>query len=481
MALSQSQFAERLGVSASIIKKLEEGTRPGSDDVKARIYAETGRIFFNKGEPGYHPNEHFTYTKADHDAWLKEVQFDQQTAQAASRIILKQWPIVSLGELLRLERRPVKVEPEKLYQEIGIYCFGRGIFHKAPRTGFEVGDKDLFLMKQGDFILQVTFAWEGAIAIVSAAEDGMYGSTRYPTFRVDESRCVPQFLLNYFKTDEGLQQLVKICPGSAGRNRVLSIRRIPEVLVPLPPLPEQRRVVVQIEKLSAQISEAQNLRREAAEEAKVLGHHVATDIFPEPGDGIVSDWIKFQTGYAFKSEWFSESGIRLARNANVGHGKLDWSETVRLPESRRAEFPRFELQEGDILITLDRPIISTGVKVARVRKEDLPSLLLQRVARAQFQGDDVLPEYFFRWLRSPHFTGAIDPGRSNGVPHISHKDIEKIPFAAPPLAEQRRIVAELDALQAEVDALKRLQAETVAELDALLPAILDRAFNGQLA
>lgn len=343
----------------------------------------------------------------------------------------KAWPTVSLGELLRLERRRVQVEPEKLYQEIGIYCFGRGIFHKAPRTGFEVGEKDLFLMKQGDFILQVTFAWEGAIAIVSAAEDGMYGSTRYPTFRVDESRCVPQFLLNYFKTEQGRQQLVKICPGSAGRNRVLSIKRIPEVLVPLPPLAEQRRVVARVEELATHLHEARTLRHQAAEEAVALDRHVARDLFPEPSDGTVGNWIRFQTGYAFKSEWFSESGIRLARNANVGHGALNWSETVRLPESRRAEFPRFELEAGDILITLDRPIISTGVKVARVRKEDLPCLLLQRVARAQFQSDEVLPNYFFRWLRSPHFTSAIDPGRSNGVPHISHKDIEKIPFTAP--------------------------------------------------
>src|ERR1035441_8670478 len=180
------------------------------------------------------------------------------------------WPTVSLGELLRLERRRVKVEPEELYQEIGIYCFGRGIFHKTPRTGFEVGDKDLFLMKEGDFILQVTFAWEGAIAIVSAEEDGMYGSTRYPTFRVDESRCIPQFLLNYSRSEGGLQQLVKICPGSAGRNRVLSIKRIPEVLVPLPPLAEQRRVVARIEALAAQIHEARTLRHQAAEEAEAL-------------------------------------------------------------------------------------------------------------------------------------------------------------------------------------------------------------------
>ncbi|MGD0261974.1 MAG: hypothetical protein ABSD29_19570 [Verrucomicrobiota bacterium] len=48
------------------------------------------------------------------------------------------------------------------------------------------------------------------------------------------------------------------------------------------------------------------------------------------------------------------------------------------------------------------------------------------------------------------------------------------------LFEQRRIVAELDALQAGLDALKRLQAETATELDALLPAILDKAFRGEL-
>jgi type I restriction enzyme, S subunit len=65
-------------------------------------------------------------------------------------------------------------------------------------------------------------------------------------------------------------------------------------------------------------------------------------------------------------------------------------------------------------------------------------------------------------------------------PHVNLKDIRESPVAYPPLAEQRRIVAELDALQAEVHALKRLQSETAAELDALLPSILDKAFKGEL-
>ena len=50
----------------------------------------------------------------------------------------------------------------------------------------------------------------------------------------------------------------------------------------------------------------------------------------------------------------------------------------------------------------------------------------------------------------------------------------------PPPAEQRRLVAYLDGLQAKVDRLKALQAQTRAELDALLPAVLDRAFKGEL-
>ena len=55
---------------------------------------------------------------------------------------MKQWRTVSLGELLRLERRPVKVEPEMRYQEIGIYCFGRGIFHKNA-GGVPAGSRGL--------------------------------------------------------------------------------------------------------------------------------------------------------------------------------------------------------------------------------------------------------------------------------------------------------------------------------------------------
>jgi len=66
------------------------------------------------------------------------------------------------------------------------------------------------------------------------------------------------------------------------------------------------------------------------------------------------------------------------------------------------------------------------------------------------------------------------------IPHIVLREIRRFPIPLPDIAEQRRIVAYLDGLQAKVDQLKALQAQTAAELDALLPSILDKAFRGEL-
>lgn len=64
---------------------------------------------------------------------------------------------------------------------------------------------------------------------------------------------------------------------------------------------------------------------------------------------------------------------------------------------------------------------------------------------------------------------------------INQDTVTRIPFPTQiRLGEQRRIVAHLDSLQAKVDGLKRLQEQTAAELDALLPSILDKAFKGEL-
>jgi type I restriction enzyme S subunit len=64
---------------------------------------------------------------------------------------------------------------------------------------------------------------------------------------------------------------------------------------------------------------------------------------------------------------------------------------------------------------------------------------------------------------------------------ISQGIVASIPFPSSlPISEQRRIVSDMNMLQTQVDAVKRLQAETAVELDSLFPSILDRAFKGEL-
>ncbi len=389
------------------------------------------------------------------------------------------WPRVKLGDVLRHVPRPVDVQFDTMYREIGIRSHGKGLFHKAPIAGAELGDKRVFFIEPGDFVLNIVFAWEGAVALASERERGMIASHRFPTFRSDEQRLDLRFLLLYFRMPSGVELMGRVSPGGAGRNRTLNRTAFLSLEIPLPTLAEQRRLVARIDAIASELEMAVDLQEQSTYEVRLLASKVARELFTRGSEHRVGEFVSFQTGYAFKSEWFSDTGVRLARNANVSHGRLDWTDTAHLPAATSAGFTRFELCEGDILISLDRPLISTGVKVARVQSADLPALLVQRVARAQID-DGLCADYLYHWLHSPAFAEAIDPGRSNGVPHISHKDIERLSISVPDVREQRRAVAEIEALKAQAGALATAQAARRAELDALLPAILNRAFAGTL-
>jgi type I restriction enzyme S subunit len=197
----------------------------------------------------------------------------------------------------------------------------------------------------------------------------------------------------------------------------------------------------------------------------------------EGGFKPVGAYRSLQNGYAFKSGWFTKQGIRLLRNANIGHGTVRWDDTVFLPPEREKEFERFLLNERDIVLTLDRPFIVTGTKVARITAADIPSLLLQRVGRFVDKAPGLSDDYLFMWIKSPHFNEQIDPGRSNGVPHISSKQVEAAEIFVPPLAEQARIVAKIDELMALCDRLEASLTDADDTRLRLLDALLAEALT----
>jgi type I restriction enzyme S subunit len=161
------------------------------------------------------------------------------TMEAAFRKVIAGAPRVAMMDIAPLVRRPIAVDPDGSYLELGVRSFGKGTFRKPSLSGIEVGNKRLFEIHEGDLLFNIVFAWEGAVALASAADHGRVGSHRFLTCVPDPQRATSKFLLYYFLTAEGTERLGAASPGGAGRNRTLGLKGLESIVVPVPCLDAQ--------------------------------------------------------------------------------------------------------------------------------------------------------------------------------------------------------------------------------------------------
>lgn len=179
------------------------------------------------------------------------------------------------------------------------------------------------------------------------------------------------------------------------------------------------------------------------------------------------DHVDIILGFAFKSEQFRASppGIHLARGDNITEGRFKWDEKTRYWPDLTEDLRRYLLQRGDILIGMD------GSKVGRnwtqVREEDLPSLLVQRVAclrsrRGLDQGflATVIASQSFK-----DYVNAVKTGSS--IPHISGGQIGDFTFFLPSISEQNAIAHILDTLNDKINLNRRMNKTLEAIAKAL--------------
>ncbi len=152
-------------------------------------------------------------------------------------------------------------------------------------------------------------------------------------------------------------------------------------------------------------------------------------------------YLRILSGFAFPSVGFSdnENDTKLLRGINVGVSSLKWTETVYWKRFAGDNLDIYEMKAGDIVIGMDRPLISEGIRVAKVTDNDLPCLLLQRVASLK-TCNDLHPDYLLAFLSSGMFSAYFSPDTTGvSVPHISPEQINNFEIAIPPMAEQEVI------------------------------------------
>lgn len=151
------------------------------------------------------------------------------------------WNVKLLGDLVERVSRPVP-KPQNPYLSIGIRSHGNGTFQKMVKQHEKVMMDTLYRIESNDLIVNITFAWEGAIAIVSEQDSGGLVSHRFPTYRLRKTEADIDFFRNLILTKRFIWDLGLISPGGAGRNRVLSQKDFLKLKVFVPSVPVQKEI-----------------------------------------------------------------------------------------------------------------------------------------------------------------------------------------------------------------------------------------------
>lgn len=153
----------------------------------------------------------------------------------------EEWKEVKLKNFLKPILRAVE-KPMKAYEAIGIRSHGKGTFDKYVEDPSTVAMDTLYEVKENDLIVNITFAWEAAIAIAKASDEGKLVSHRFPTYIFDISKAIPEYFKYIMIQSRFIYLLRLISPGGAGRNRVMNKTDFLKLKVKLPSVREQHAI-----------------------------------------------------------------------------------------------------------------------------------------------------------------------------------------------------------------------------------------------
>ena len=352
----------------------------------------------------------------------------------------------------------------------------------------------------GDIAFNKMRMWQGAVGVVP--EDGLV-SPDY-TVAVPRDGALPRYFSYLFRTGLHMSKVYWESHGIVDDRNRLYWEGFRDIGEPTPPLPEQQAIADFLDRETAGIDALVEKKERLIEllqekRAALITHAVTKGLDPDVpmrDSGIewlgqipahcetprAQDCVDLAVGFAFPSESFlhgeSDEGVRLVRGDNVTTGALRWGERTRRWPEVTPDIFHLLLKEDDIVIGMDGSKV--GRNYALVRQEDLPLLLVQRVARLRPK-DGVSPKYLFYSIANPRFHAHVDLEKSDpAIPHVSGWSIGHYRVILPPLKEQQAIADSLDRGTAKIDALIAKVGEAIERLKEYRTALISAAVTGKI-
>lgn len=198
----------------------------------------------------------------------------------------------------------------------------------------------------------------------------------------------------------------------------------------------------------------------------------------------LSEISNFQSGFAFKSSWFTNIGsCQIVKLANIRDGHLFLENAPSyIDEMRSVEFNRFAPNIDDILISMTGTRYKKDYGFCCIIKDKKKILINQRVGRVMPLKEFIVPEYLLIFMRSELFREQFFKGETGGVNqgNVGAKHIESIIINTPTLSKQREIVRRVEQLFAYADTIEKQVNNALARVNNLTQSILAKAFRGEL-
>lgn len=186
-----------------------------------------------------------------------------------------EWAIKRFDYFLNYSPRPVE-KPKTAFTKLGIRSHCKGTFQNKNFKPSAIAIDTMYLVKPNDLIVNITFAWEGAVAIVKQEDGGALVSHRFPTYEFIDGISDVGFFKQFVQSKWFRYQLDLISPGGAGRNRVLSKKELNKLKIRLPDYKEQTAIAQVLNTADQEINLLINQRNQLQLQKKGLMQQLLT-------------------------------------------------------------------------------------------------------------------------------------------------------------------------------------------------------------
>jgi len=364
---------------------------------------------------------------------------------------------------------------------------GQGVFKERSEKARYISEATFKRLRcteivEGDCLISRLPDPVGRSCILPDTGERMITAVDCTIVRFDAKEVIPEFFNYYSQSRDYLKDVDSETTGTT-RNRI-SRSKLGEVRVPVPPLPEQERIVGILDEVFAGIATAKANAEKNLQNARSLFESHLQSVFTQRGDGWVEKQLgtlaSFRNGINYTKESKGES-VKIV-------GVKDFQKSFWVPsEDLDTVTIDGKLSESDLLRQGDILAVRSNGNPELIGRCILAGKIPEKMSHSGFtirirlSNGDLLPDYLCHFMKCTSSRKRLtDGGTGTNIKSLNQQTLSALRIPFPPASRQKAIVARLDALSEETQRLESIYQQKLAALDALKKSLLHQAFSGQL-